>query len=227
MTSITPISATDFSTYDGSNYQAMRGIASSSDGKIIYVSIDNGTDIGVVKSIDSGANWSIVYPYTRGFTSIACSSDGTIVYVVSLGEALYKSTDSGDNWNIVTFLPNNTLPGGSANPESPDGGAFPGYDLTNIYQIACDSTGTKLIMTTNAAASIYQSTNGGSNWEFLYAIPGYSTNPMKKLFYMIFLLLTFFMALLTTIVTYNDNKFNDTDALTVEALIADTKFFKL
>ena len=82
-------------------------------------------------------------------------------------------------------------------------------------------------MTTNAAASIYQSTNGGSNWEFLYAIPGYSTNPMKKLFYMIFLLLTFFMALLTTIVTYNDNKFNDTDALTVEALIADTKFFKL
>jgi hypothetical protein len=32
-------------------------------------------------------------------------------------------------------------------------------------------------MTTNAAASIYQSIDGGSTWSFLYVIPGYSTNP--------------------------------------------------
>lgn len=34
-------------------------------------------------------------------------------------------------------------------------------------------------MTTNAAASIYQSINGGVSWSFIYAIPGYFTNPQS------------------------------------------------
>jgi hypothetical protein len=161
----------------GGQYQNMRGVASSSNGAIIYVSMNGVTNIGVVKSINSGATWNIVYPITTSFTSMACSSDGTIVYAAWLGDGIYKSIDSGTTWNKIVFLPNNTLPGGAANPESPAGGVFPGYTLDNAYQIACDSTGTKLIMTTNAAASIYRSTDGGSTWSFLYVIPGYSTNP--------------------------------------------------
>jgi hypothetical protein len=172
MTSITPISATDFSTLDGGNYTAISGIASTANGTIVYVSI---AGIGVIKSTNSGSTWNNVF--SNSINSVACSSNGTIVYAVSLGNGLYKSTNSGVNWDLVTFSPNNTLPGGAANPESPSGGVFPGYELTNIYQIACDSTGSKLIMTTNAAASIYQSTNGGSTWSFLYTQPGYSTNP--------------------------------------------------
>jgi 6-phosphogluconolactonase (cycloisomerase 2 family) len=178
MTSITVISGTDFSTYDGGNYQAMRGIASSTDGAIIYISMNGVPNIGVVKSIDNGTTWNIVYPYQVGFTSIACSSDGNIVYAANLGDGLYKSIDAGSTWNKVSFLPNNSLPGGSSNPEITDS-HFGGYDLTNIYQVACDSTGTKLIMTTNAAASIYQSTDSGVTWSFIYAIPGYSTNPQS------------------------------------------------
>ena len=173
--SATPISGTDFYRYDGGDYTKMSGIASSSDGRIIYVSINGGFE-GIMRSVDSGATWISVYQ-VQGFTSIACSSDGSIVYAVILGTGLFKSTDTGINWNPVTFLPDNTLPGGSANPESPAGGVFFGYDLTNIFQVACDSTGTKLIMTTNAAASIYQSTDGGSTWSFIYVIPGYSTTP--------------------------------------------------
>jgi hypothetical protein len=175
MTSITPISATDFSTYDGGNYQAMRGVASSANGAILYVAMSGVTGVGVVKSINTGSTWNIVNT-TGSFTSICCSSDGTIVYAVALGDGLYKSNDSGATWNKVTFS-TNTLPGGAANPESPAGGVFPGYELSNIYQIACDSTGTKLIMTTNAAASIYQCTDGGVTWSFLYAAPGYNTYP--------------------------------------------------
>lgn len=174
MTSITPISATDFSTYDSGNYQSMRGIASTANGQIIYVAINSGTN-GVVKSINNGATWNVVNTSVP-FTSIACSSDGNIVVAASLGIGLYNSIDAGSTFNQVTFIPNNTLPGGSANPEVSDS-AFAGYNLDNIYQVACDSTGTKLIMTTNAAASIYQSTNGGLTWSFIYAIPGYSTTP--------------------------------------------------
>jgi len=173
MTSIIPTSARDFSTYDSGNYTSMSGIASSANGSIIYVSING---VGVIQSINSGSTWNSVL--SAGITSVACSSDGIIAYAVSLGSALYKSTNSGSTWNQVTFSPNNTLPGGSANPESPAGGVFPGYELTNIYQIASDSTGSKLIMTTNAAASIYQSTDGGSTWSFLYVPPGYNTNPL-------------------------------------------------
>jgi hypothetical protein len=176
MTSITDISTTDFSSYNGGNYQAMEGIASSSDGTIIYVSILGVPDIGVMKSTNSGATWNNVYPNYAGFRSIACSSNGNIVYAANLGDGLYKSTDAGSNWSRITFSPNDNLPGGTANPEVSDS-SFGGYQLTNIFIVACDSTGDNLIMTTNAAASIYRSTDGGSSWSFVYAIPGYSTTP--------------------------------------------------
>jgi hypothetical protein len=176
MASITPISGTDFSTFTGGNYQAMRGIASSANGTIIYICMNGVANIGVVKSTNSGSSWNIVDAVTRSFTSICCSSNGQIVYAANLGDGLYKSTNSGSSWNQVTFS-SNTLPGGAGNPESPQGGQFPGYDLFNIDQIACDSTGSKLIMTTNAAASIYQSIDGGVTWSFLYVTPGYITNP--------------------------------------------------
>jgi len=175
MTSITPISGADFSTYDKGEYQKMKGIASSANGAIIYVSIIGSDVAGVVKSTNNGATWNVTSLSVNGsYTSIACSSNGNIVYAANLGNGLYKSTDAGANWNQVTFSPNNALPGGPANPEVSN---FPGYELSNIYQIACDSTGNKLIMTTNAAASIYQSIDGGSTWSFIYAIPGYSATP--------------------------------------------------
>lgn len=176
MTSITAIASADFSTYAGGQYLNMSGIASSTNGTIIYVSMRGVPNIGVVKSTNSGSTWSVVNT-TLSLTSIACSADGTIVYGAALGDGLYKSTDSGATWNKVTFSPNGSLPGGSANPEAAAGGMFPGYELSNIFIIACDSTGSKVIMTTNAAASIYRSVDGGSSWSFLYVTPGYSTNP--------------------------------------------------
>jgi hypothetical protein len=176
MTSITELSAINFSNYlNGESYTKMKGIASSSSGQIIYVCIENVLSIGVVKSIDYGSNWIIVNTF-GGFTSIACSSDGQIVYLVYLGQGLYKSIDAGNTWNLVTGNSDNTLPGGSNNPEITDTTRFNGYQLKNIYKIACDSTGTKLIMTTNAAAAIYQSLDGGSTWSFIYGVTGYSGN---------------------------------------------------
>lgn len=173
MTSITATGAKDFSVFDGGDYTKITGIASSANGAIVYVSINNNS--GVVKSVNGGSTWNSVFP-NFPFNSIACSSDGAIVYAVLLGTGLYKSTDAGNTFNLVTFSPSNALPGGAANPEITDA-SFNGYNLTNMYQVACDSTGSKLIMTTNAAASIYQSINGGVTWSFLYAKTGYSTNP--------------------------------------------------
>jgi hypothetical protein len=100
----------------------MTGVASSTNGEIIYVSISGGTT-GIIRSINNGNTWSSVYA-SSVFSSIACSSDGSIVYGVILGgdgvSSIYKSTDIGTTWTPVIFTPNNTLPGGSSNPESPE-----------------------------------------------------------------------------------------------------------
>jgi hypothetical protein len=157
----------------------MKGIASSSNGAVIYVSIIQSDVAGVVKSTDNGATWNVTsLTFNRSYTSIACSSDGNIVYAVDLGNGLYKSTDAGTTWNQVTFSPDNLLPGELENPENSNS-SFPNYRLSNMYQIACDSTGNKLIMTTNAAASVYQSIDRGLTWSFIYAIPGYISNPLQ------------------------------------------------
>jgi len=171
MTSITAINASDFSTYDNGNYLNMISTASSYDGTIIYVAINS---IGLYQSTNSGVNWTLIWS-NGGITSVACSSNGVIVYAACLGENLYKSIDTAINFYRV-FNPPFTLPGGIANPEVADP-AFAGYTLENVYQITCDGTGNKFIMTTNAAASIYQSIDQGVNISFIYAIPGYSTNP--------------------------------------------------
>jgi hypothetical protein len=179
MVSVTALSGTDVSSYVANNSQAMRGIATSANGTIIYVGITNISGVGVIKSTTSGSTWTVVNT-TVSFTSMACSSDGTIVYGAWLGTGLFKSTDSGSTWTQVAFTDGNGLPGGSSNPEATHP-AFSGYLLTNIYQIACDSTGSKLIMTTNAAASIYRSTDGGLSWAFIYATPGFNTNPFTPI----------------------------------------------
>jgi hypothetical protein len=171
MTSITPINASDFSTYDNGNYLSIRGIASSYDGTIIYVAING---VGLYQSTNSGVNWTLIWS-NGGITSVACSSNGVIVYAACLGENLYKSIDTAINFYRVFNSPF-TLPGGVANPEVTDP-AFAGYTLENVYQITCDGTGNKFIMTTNAAASIYQSIDQGINISFIYEIPGYVTNP--------------------------------------------------
>lgn len=125
-------------------------------------------------SNDNGSTWNNVYPDNYGnFTSIACDSSGYFVFAACSGDGLYMSMNFG-NFFYKVYYSDNTLPGGVANPEVTDP-AFAGYGLSDISQIACDASGINLIMTTNAGASIYRSTDSGASWAFIYAIPGYST----------------------------------------------------
>jgi len=163
--SLTLINSANFSTFDGGDFTKVRCLASSIDGSKMYASIVGGPSDGVVKSTDRGVSWTSMMP-AAGNTSIACSSDGTIVYVANLGQGLYKSTDSGATWSYVTRgapLPGNS----STNPE-----VAAGYTTYNVYNVACDGTGTKVLMTTNFAAVIYRSIDGGANWlSNFYLIP--------------------------------------------------------
>ena len=137
----------------------------------MYACVSGG---GVIKSTNSGTTWNPTNATNPGsYTGIACNSTGQIVYVAWLGQGLYGSTNGGTTWSVI--ISEGTLPGGSANPETTT--PFGGYSFSNIDTIACDATGTKLIMTTNAAASIYLSNNSGVSFTFAYVIPGYSATP--------------------------------------------------
>lgn len=177
MTSVTLINSADMSGYDAGNFQAIRGLAASSNGSIIYAIVANTADVGILKSVNGGVTYNTSNPSGSAgtswfFTSIACSSDGTIVYACYLGQGLYKSVDSGATWNYVYQL-GQALPGGAANPEN----SIFGYDAGNVDQVACDATGTILIMTTNACATIYLSNDGGVSWTDVYVVPNYSPTP--------------------------------------------------
>lgn len=165
-TTLSLIQDTNISGYDSGDFTRVRGFASNTTGTIFYVAI---VSYGIIKSTNSGVSWSDSYT-SGGITSVACSSDGVIVYGAQLGYGLVKSTDSGASWTMLN-------PGGSPLPAGVETNV--GYDTQNIYQIACDSTGTNIIMTTNYAAVIYRSTDGGSTWSNMYTIPNYSTNPQK------------------------------------------------
>ena len=173
-TTLTLIQNTDFSANDSGDFTKVRGFASNAAGTIFYAAVNN--SVGVFKSANSGVTWTGVL--NTPCTSIACSSDGVIVYAVNLGSGLWKSTNSGVSWNYIVQvgqpLPNNALPGYPTNPE-----VGVGYDFGNVYQVACDATGNNLLMTTNYAAVIYRSTDGGATWANVYVIPSYSTSPVS------------------------------------------------
>jgi hypothetical protein len=162
MTSLTLLYTADFTTFDGGDFTRIRGFASSRYGSIMYVCIVGGK---ILKSTDLGASWTDTGLANGGYTSIACSSDGTIVYVADLGQGLYKSTNSGSTWSYITR--------GAALPSDTNGNNVErdhGYTTYNVYQIACDATGSKVIMTTNYCAYIYKSIDGGVTWTNLYTI---------------------------------------------------------
>jgi len=171
-TSLTLIQIADFSGNDGGDFTKVRGFASNATGTIFYTAVNN--SVGIFKSTNSGASWTGVL--NTPCSSVACSSDGVIVYAAYLGQGLWKSTDSGASWSYIVqvgqALPNNPLPGYPTNPE-----IGVGYNFGNVYQVACDSTGNNLLMTTNYAAVIYRSTDGGATWANVYVIPSYSITP--------------------------------------------------
>jgi len=125
---------------NSSGYKYWYSVASSSDGTK-FVAVVNNASVGgfIYRSTDSGVSWSVILnDAPRGWKSIACSSDGTILVAVS--NYIWISTDSGANWSSAL---NDTTRG--------------------WISIACSSDGSKIVAAINSG-SIYVSTDSGASW---------------------------------------------------------------
>lgn len=141
MTSITLVNSVG-------NPASCSGVASSSNGQILYASFQQVTGYDFYTSTDGGVSWGALPGTSPGlggrYTDIACDSTGTILYTSWQGGGFYRSTNSGNSWtNINPNLGN-------------------GENGTNIVGVATDSTGTKIIVCTGDY--IYISTDNGSTW---------------------------------------------------------------
>ena len=124
------------------------GVASSSNGQILYGSFQQEVGYDFYTSTNGGVSWSALSGASPGlngrYTDITCDSTGSILYTPWQGGNFYKSTNSGSTWLNIT----NTLGNGE--------------DGSNIVGVATDSTGTKLIVCTGDY--IYISSDSGATW---------------------------------------------------------------
>lgn len=137
-----------FTQYSPNNrYNA---VAASDDGSRFYVALYSGnSNIGAMYSTDHGATWTTSNLAADSWSSISCTSDGSIVAVVAQksGGKVYLSTDSG-----VTY---------SALANSPTGSQM----LTVSISSNQNSNGMYTLLTGDTSAShVYYSMDTGATW---------------------------------------------------------------
>ncbi len=152
-----------------------------------------GTDRGLYKSTDGGANWRWVsYLFGQVFAVAVDPINPAIVYATGNqpgSQAVFKSVDGGEHWT----LPTSGMPGGpdlktlAVNPrdtriiyagsegwgiyKSTTGGATWGTvnsgitaDFMNVCSLAIDPINPDIIYAAIGQAGVYKSLDGGGNW---------------------------------------------------------------
>lgn len=121
---------------------------SPSQPNIIYATIRTSTGSGLLKSIDRGVNFTIVFPITSGrdVNSIAISGvNANLIWIGTYEQGIFKSNDGGLTWTAsVGIVPKKTR--------------FVTVDPQND-NILYAGTGS-----TNGNGGIYKSINGGNTW---------------------------------------------------------------
>lgn len=130
------------------------GITCSYTGQYVFTVI-NGNYIAV--SSDYGMTWSSnITISSHGNGQIACDWTGQYVVAACYNDGIYRSTDYGQTWT-KTSAPSN-----------------PSASYSNYYyDIACNSTGNRIIAMDGNNSAVYISTDAGTSWTLQYTPGGY------------------------------------------------------
>lgn len=121
-------------------------VAASGNGSIIYTNKFESTNSTnyLYKSTNYGLTYSLIYTIGTGsISSIACSSDGSIVVYTVNNVGAYVSTNGGSSFTLRLSV-----------------------NLPLLY-VTCSSSGALMLIhsySTSVASQLYVSTNSGTNW---------------------------------------------------------------
>jgi photosystem II stability/assembly factor-like uncharacterized protein len=116
---------------------------------IVYAGV---TDVGVVKTVDGGRNWSVASqglperPYLRSL--VVDPLEASTIYACTL-DSLFRSRDGGVHWSALPAIPNVT----------PWSLAVSGTHPVALWVVAFDSTG---------HTSVFRSADRGDSWSISY-----------------------------------------------------------
>ncbi len=125
-------------------------------------SSDGFYSIGIIKTIDGGANWTITnFAYelseSVSISRILVQPSNPNIVIAATNRGIYKSTDGGQNWN-------NVISGNFRDMEAkPD-------DFNILYSATYSYGGDN---------KIYKSTDAGENWHVVYNLSGVSRTALS------------------------------------------------
>ena len=141
--------------------QYTRPMASSKDGKILYVPMYNNH---IWRSMDSGNSFQRLprIPGNGGLTCLSCTDDGNTVYICTYGGYdghIYKSTDAANSWTKIN------------REKNPRGSGIEGNGTW--VKVFCSGDG-RIVFGSNDDSSILMiSSDSGNTWDNI-STPGYN-----------------------------------------------------
>jgi photosystem II stability/assembly factor-like uncharacterized protein len=126
-----------------------------SNSNILYVA----SDLGVVRSINGGANWSVTLGTNWCYDLVLDPSNSNVLYAAIYASGVYKSVDGGANW-------------------SPLAGGLPAAGTFQRVNLAIAPSNTQVVYASfiaanGALAGMYRTANGGTTWSLLSSTPNY------------------------------------------------------
>jgi hypothetical protein len=122
----------------------------SSTGSIVYAAV---ASVGIYRSVNYGANWTLVMANTSTWASIACSDSGTTV----IAGATLSTTDGYSGLGLVSgYVWLSTNSGGNWTSSSAQTG--------NYVAVASDSTGQYLVVGASGGSNYYCNVFSSSNF---------------------------------------------------------------
>jgi hypothetical protein len=174
-------------SFPGTNPASFNGVATNSDGSIMYAAPYNDC---ILKSVNYGVTWTQLAGTSNFWQGVATSHSGQVVAAMVPGGSIWVSTDYGASWTEATsagshywlsievsgdgstIIAGDADTGGRVYVSHNSGTTFTAVAGSHPWLgVASSSTGSVLYAVGDTGNYVQKSTNGGTSWSSLTAGP--------------------------------------------------------